>query len=356
MVGDNRVADLLKRIGRRKIDVLILDESHRFKNRDSQRTQAVWGQECLGFGGIIEHAEAIYCLTGTAMPLNPMDVWPMLRAIAPDLIMTEKGRPMSYSAFQTRYCRTVNNGFGAKVAGNKNYKELKDKLFKSGFVMRRTRKEVFGRDLEPPTTLYVKATKAESAELAALESSPDGRRIKEALERGGLTALAKLEKGNTAKLRKLYGLAKVADLASIIADELNEEPDLKQVIGFHHRDVGKAYQLALKKFNPLVFDGSTPADRKIRMNKQFMSEKKYRVILAQMDAAEVGLDFSSADFLTIAEAVYVGKTIEQFSSRIFNMQNPNPKFIRFAALSGSTDAAIMAEAQSKLKMSDMIFG
>ncbi|RNJ49407.1 DEAD/DEAH box helicase [Methylocystis hirsuta] len=359
--GDNFASKLLPRIKMLrktrafKHVVLVLDESHRFKNRAAARTRAVYGPECTAIGGLVELADQVVLLTGTPLPNDPVELYPMLRSCAPELIIGDNGRPLSKSRFENRYCKVKWTPFGTKTVGGKRYGELKALLMESGFCIRRTRKEVFGRDLQPPTNVYVQAAKAFGSELSALEASPEGQRIKEALQRGGLVALAKLEKGSAARLRKLYGLAKVADLSSLIADELEEEPDSKVVVGFWHTDVGDAYAQALRRFHPLVFDGRVSSDRKVRMNRQFLDNKKHRVILGQIGAAGVGLDFSAARNVVLAEWSYVGVDNEQFCARIFNMNVDEPGFIRFAVLPGSMDAEIAQEAKRKLEIAAKIF-
>ncbi|MCE0573358.1 SNF2-related protein, partial [Clostridioides difficile] len=139
IVSYNKAPNVLK-VVRGKKYVLIVDESHYAKDRAAQRTKAVYGTLCDKIGGLAEYATTVFCLTGTPMPNNPTELWPMLRALAPELIDNGRGKPLSWSAFRDKYCRMVNTPFGVKIAGSKNYKELKQKL--AGFVIRRTRQSV----------------------------------------------------------------------------------------------------------------------------------------------------------------------------------------------------------------------
>src|SRR5207245_2685485 len=153
---------------------------HYAKDRAAQRTKAVYGTLCDKIGGLAEYATNVFCLTGTPMPNNPTELWPMLRALAPELIDNGRGKPLSWSAFRDKYCRMDNTPFGVKIAGSKNYKELKQKL--AGFVIRRTRQSVFGRDMLPPTKVFVRAGQKEKKELDALMQSEQGRLVAEALQ------------------------------------------------------------------------------------------------------------------------------------------------------------------------------
>src|SRR5438105_2825555 len=83
-----------------------------------------------------------------------------------EIIDNGRGKPLSWSAFRDKYCKMINTPFGAKIAGSKNYKELRQKL--DGFVIRRKRSDVFGRDMLPPSRVYVRAKPTDAKELDAL--------------------------------------------------------------------------------------------------------------------------------------------------------------------------------------------
>lgn len=347
----------MRRWGRR-IDVLIVDESHYAKERSAARTKAVYGPVCDGNLGLSGMADCVICLTGTPMPNNPTELWPMLRALVPQLILNEKGKPMSFSSFRDRYCAVAGNGFGGlKIKGARRYGELKGKLFGTGFMIRRTRAEVFGRDILPPTTVQIPPPNAAAMkEIKALEATEDGKAIRQAIERGGLAAVAKIGGTTAATLRRLYGLAKVEGLAAIIADELKEEPGLKMIIGAWHLDVIHALAAALRKFGALEFSGQMTKERKNRVQHQFMYDPTKRVVCGQINAMGVGLDFSAADICTFAEQSWVGTDNEQFRSRIFNPECKRPKFTRFAVLPGTTDTQIARAAERKLSDARKLFG
>jgi SWI/SNF-related matrix-associated actin-dependent regulator 1 of chromatin subfamily A len=333
-----------------KISVLIIDEAHYAKEQNAARTKAVYGTVCDGRGGLSELADAVYCLTGTPLPNNPTELWPMLRALAPELItLPGSKKPLSASAFRDRYCAVARNGFGGlKIKGARRYGELKDILKGSGFMLRRYRRDVFGRDIMPPTTIHV-AAPSSLKEIKQLEGTEEGKEIRLALEQGGLKALAKMKGATGATLRRLYGLAKVPGLASLIADELDQEPTAKIIVGAWHLDVIRQLTQALKKYGAVSFTGSLSPDQKVRVNEKFQRDPTCRVVVGQIVAMGVGLDFSAADDAIFAEQSWVGDENEQFRSRIFNVASLNPKFTRFAVLPGTMDVLISAEAERKLR-------
>lgn len=337
-----------------KINVLIVDESHYAKDKSAQRTRWVYGSQCDGVGGLVEMAEHVYCLTGTPMPNHPLELWPMLRALAPHLIVNDRGKPMTASQFGDKFCKKILTPFGSKIVGSKNSKDLKVILDEFS-VRKRTRLEVFGRDIQPPTRFYVAPANEFRTKLRDLEGSEQGRRVLKALENGGIKALAREEK-HVASVRRLIGLAKVPGVANMIAGELDDEPRSKQVIFAYHREVIEMIVQALKKYGAQPYYGGLTPDRKVRLERGFKTESKFRVIVGQITAAGVGLDFSASDVATFAEQDWVGDNNEQARSRIFNMNSPNPKFTRFAVLRGSIDENIVAASERKMNDSKKIFG
>lgn len=356
VVSWHKVGDLLKRLRPLKvtIDVLVLDESHYAKSRSAQRTKHVYGISCDSVGGLCELSSRTYCLTGTPLPNDPTELYPMLRSLASELILNDKGRPMSFSSFRDRYCAMVHTPFGMKIKGAKRYGELRAKLMDSGFAIRRTRKEVFGRDILPPTKVYIAPPSAYKSEIKAFEATEQGQKIKQAIERDGMQGLAKMEK-EAAALRQLYGIAKVPGVASLVSEELDIEPDKKIVIGAWHTKVIDGLANALREYGVVMFDGRVDKARKVRLNDKFLRDPTCRVVVGQIWAMGVGLDFSSSDDVLFAEQSWVGTDNEQFRSRIFHPKSETPKSTRFAVLPGSTDELIGTACERKLKDARKIF-
>lgn len=331
---------------------VIIDESHYAKERSAQRTKHLYGPTCSGVGGVIEHAQFVWCLTGTPMPNNAMELYPMLRALAPELILNERGRPLAPSSYESKFVRKMATPFGAKTVGTKNYAQLKKLL--SDFVLRRKRKDVFGRDLQPPTRFYVRPATEFRSELAALEGSEMGARVKRALEAGGLKGLMKEEK-HVAPMRKMIGLAKVPGVAAVLKDELRDEPDKKIVLFAFHHAVIDALRDTFKQYGALVYDGRTPMARKPKIEDLFRTNKKHRVVIGQLTAMNVGIDLSAANDVVFVEQSWTDTENEQARSRIFNLNKDEPCFTRFAVLSGSLDESIIQACERKLTDSRKVF-
>jgi SWI/SNF-related matrix-associated actin-dependent regulator 1 of chromatin subfamily A len=136
---------------------------------------------------------------------------------------------------------------------------------------------------------------------------------------------------------------------------LNADLKAKIVLFGYHHDVIDALRTNLTKFGAQSFDGRTTDARKLRIKKQFQTDPAMRVVVGQLDAMGVGLDFSAANDVMFVEQSWVGSNNAQAMSRIFNMNSPEPKFTRFVILRGSIDEQIAAACERKLADERRVF-
>lgn len=124
-------------------DVLICDECHYIKNGESRRTKAILG-DVISAGTKKEAipARLKWFLTGSPILNNPIELYPLLRALDPH------GKAISqlreHEEFCDRYCGRRDTPWGVTYKGGKNLSELREKL-RSGdppLMLRRTKKEV----------------------------------------------------------------------------------------------------------------------------------------------------------------------------------------------------------------------
>lgn len=312
--------------------MLILDESHYLKNPKSKRTKAVFGPKCDRADGIASNADRVYCLTGTPAPNDPSELYPCVRALAPELL--EK-RQHSYWGFITKYCRTRDTGFGLQIVGGKNMGELRERL--DPFILRRRKADVLPQlpalRLE---TLYLDGVL--SRELSVLSAEYSGQ-IEAALEQDGMQGLQKLAP-HVAKLRRLTGLLKVAGVVETVENEVG--PDGKIVLFAYHTGVIEALEAGLRDagFGVVVVDGSCPAAFRQARVEQFQGDPSYQVFIGQLTAAGVGLTLTAASEAIIVESSWVPAENEQAAMRIHRIGQRNACRVRFATLADSLDEKI----------------
>lgn len=321
--------------------VLILDEAHYLKTRDTKRTQAVFGKKCDGVGGLVEKAKHVFLLTGTPMPNAPNELWPMLRAVMPDAIKGLKtGKPVAYWPFAMRYCKMERNYLGHDtIVGGKNLPELRERM--KPFVLRRKKADVL-KDL-PPIRFDVLPLTGK-IDMKGLEAEYE--MIAKALEDGGIEALKAIAP-HVATLRRLTGAAKVAPVVEWVRDQLDGGME-KIVLFAQHKEVITNLALPLLKTSYVaVVDGST-TDRQAQVDR-FQNDPKCRIFIGQIQAAGTGITLTAASDLVFVESDWVPANNEQAAFRIHRIGQKNACTVRFATIAGSIDEQIQRACARKLE-------
>jgi SWI/SNF-related matrix-associated actin-dependent regulator 1 of chromatin subfamily A len=317
-----------------RFDVLILDEAHYLKNPKAKRTQLVFGPKCDGVGGLAGLAKHVYALTGTPMPKDASELWPMFRALAPERIENPKtGKPYNFWQFTMKYCKVKNNGFGMQIVGTKNHDELRAKL--DGFMLRRSLADVAP---EMPVMQY-DTLPVEAKFPSGLSDEIDI--AKKALEEGGLEGLNAVAP-HVATLRRMTGIAKVRPVVDWVKTHF-ECGGGKLVIFAHHKAVldGLDDELADAGHMAARVDGGTLPKTREDMVRDFQTTKKFDVFLGQLQAAGTAIRLDAADQVLFVEASWVPSDNFQASQRVLDVTKTVGCLARFVSISGSLDDSIM---------------
>lgn len=320
--------------------VLILDEAHYLKNHKAKRTKAVFGEKCDGVGGLVERAKHVFCLTGTPMPNNASELWPMLRAVMPQTI-PGRGKPLTYWGFVNRYCKTRDNGFGIQIVGTKNAGELKAAL--APCVLRRKKDEVL-TDLPP---IRFDELALDGKIVLPQDCADEVKRVHAALEKDGFDGLKAIAP-HVAQYRRLCGLAKVDSVVGWIKEQL--EGGLEKLVVFaHHRDVLDAIESAFHLIDVSVcrINGSVSVDERQREVDRFQTQSTYPLFLGQIQAAGTGITLTAASDALFVESSWVPAENEQAAMRIHRIGQRNACLVRFATIAGSIDAQIQRAVMRK---------
>lgn len=331
--------DLLKT----RWDRVILDESHKAKNYENATTQSVYGT--LDDGGarlltstaLFARAKGVWCLTGTPLPHDPADIYPMMRALCPERLAAdpERGWPdvTRYEDFRDRYCkwrpkklsnwRTI-----IVIMGGKNEDELNARL--AGFKLLRTQKDA---GIGEPIFETMPLTVSEKM-LRQIEGDTPREKVLTAAHKGDTKTLDM----HLGPIRRITGEAKARAVVDAVHDEFAGGLD-KIVLAYWHKDVGQILKEGLAAYGVTGVDGSTPDKARERNVEDFQSGKA-RVFLAQIEAAGEAIDLSSAAMLWFVEVVFSPRAMKQMSLRVTNFTQTRQCFVRVCVLENSIDEAI----------------
>jgi len=319
-----------------KNPTLILDEAHYLKNPKAKRTKAIFGPKCDGDGGLVSRAAHVFCLTGTPTPNNPSELWPMLRAVMPDSIKRDTGKPLAFWPFIEKFCVTQDTGFGIKIVRGKNLPELKERI--APFILRRKKDEVL-KDL-PPIRFDTLALEGKFPK----EANDESWAVAQLLEEQGVNGLKAIAP-HVAQLRRLTGMAKVPAASDWIAEFLDGS-DAKLVVFAHHRDVIAGLAQALDGHSFVTLTGDDSAEERQEAVDAFQSGD-VRVFIGQIQAAGTGLTLTAASDALFVESSWTPSDNQQAAMRIHRIGQRNACLVRFAMLAGSIDEDIQRAVMRK---------
>ena len=327
-------------------DVVINDEAHYLKEKDSLRTRAI-----LKTTGINGRAKRLWFLTGTPMPNHPGELWTLLAACG--------ATKLSYKDFINRYCKVGTFGFskGQPQGANKDTIEELNKILES--VMRRRLKEFVMPEL-PEIAIHdfpvpeVKIDIGTFFEEGGSDPASVKRKLKaqeEFIDSVWQTSIAsggKMDNSamiqilesvgpGVAMYRRWLGAVKAASVYKSIIDDLELGAYDKIVIFAHHKQVIRFLTAKLKKYNPQVIDGSTANHKRELAVKQFQESPNCRVFIGNILAAGTALTLTAAHEVLVIEPDWVPANNAQAIMRCHRIGQRNAVRVRFTRLADTLD-------------------
>jgi SNF2 family DNA or RNA helicase len=314
-------------------ELTILDESHYAKAFEAQRTVAGMA--------LAKAADTAWCLSGTPMPNSPLDLWPMLKTLAPDRVSD-----LTYDQYLERYCvwrrKWVAGEMKKIIKSGKNEAELKQRL--KGLWLRRTQQDV-GISKPIYSLLSLKSDDRTMRQMReATAHMPEAELILDAIETGETKSLEM----HLGPLRRITGAAKAQGVAEVVKEEMADGKMKRVVLMCWHTETIDILASLLKAHNPVILDGRTPATKRAKVVEDFQSNRS-QVFIGQIIAAGEAIDLSVAQDLIFVEPSFTPKDMKQAALRITNLLQKGQCLVRTAALAGSIDEAVMDVLTRKVK-------
>lgn len=322
----------LPMIKARKWTWAFVDEAHRFKQADTQRTKALLE--------IAPHADRLCYLSGTPIPNGrPLELYPLLAGTAHESILWA-----SLESYGKEFCggKRVTRYEGRKAivnwdfSGSSNLKKLRGQL-RQKLMIRHLKRDVL-KELGPKTRKIVFLDEVQK--LKPLEKQVLADHSLEDLM-GDDVAL-----GDIATYRREVGEAKLAPAIEYLKDLLDETGD-KLVVFAHHIDVVEGLHRALFDYSPLMIRGGMKADEKSNRAKAFQKHDHHRLIIGNMDAMGVGLTLTKAPGCVVVEPSWVPGINEQAEDRIHRMTQDQNVYVRYLVLRNSLDERMLRSVLGK---------
>jgi SWI/SNF-related matrix-associated actin-dependent regulator of chromatin subfamily A-like protein 1 len=321
-------------------DVLILDEAHRLKNAEANRTRAVYGSRVNGQRCLADKAAYRWLLTASPMPNDAGELWTHLAALWPGLIRgLQSGRAMDYNQFLDRYCLLHFGDYGTKVLG---YKDREGLVALLDEIMLR-RDEIVGLpDLvlrEDPTLVDVG-----NAALARLEAHAEIAELRRVLNSADARAndLDAIEDDfiHLATLRRLTGVLKAKPAAELVLAETG--PEDKVVLFAVHREVIEIMHeyFSLAGVDCAVVHGGVPDGKRNIEIDRFNGHPVCRVFIGQIEACKEVINLPAANRVRLVEQAWSPETNAQAIARVHRRGQTRQVFADAIAIEGSIDETV----------------
>lgn len=327
-IATNFADDILKDFDHH-IDFLIFDEAHYMKCKDSKRTQKL-----LGADSIVHYAKRVWLLTGTPVTNKPIELWHILKVLAPWCL----GAFRRYDDFVNHFCLDVTTFKGriVEAKGSKNEEELNRML--GSWMLRRTKAEVL--PFLPPVNEEVIPIPFDQGEFHQILF--ESEILKMDLEDPSVPHI-----GSLSTLRRLVGLSKRQSVTQHIKNVLASG---KTVCAYGwHPELLEHIKLNIPD-SAMIIGGTGETKREAEKTK--FREGKVKLFLGQTEAAGEGMDgFQEVcDFLVFVEPDWLPKTRDQVIGRLHRLgQKGSSVTVQYLVAADTVEENILRSQTKKSK-------
>ncbi len=302
--------DRLKRINPK---LIILDEVHYIKNRETKRTKYV-KKLCKGIPYIIG-------MSGTPITNRPAELFPILNLIRPDLYK-------SFFPFAWRYCKPKKTPWGWDFKGSDNLNELHTKLRKTCMI-RRLKRDVLTELPAKRRQMIPIAIDLSKYSLAEFD-----------FPKTQAYQLVKM-----GYLKRLAGLLKLRASMKWIDDFL-EQSDSKLVVFAIHKQILKPLWERYKGTCVIIHGAITNKKRQNAIDK-FQKCRKTRLFLGNIQAAGVGINLTAADTMAFVEMSWTPGEHTQAEDRIHRIGQTRSTTYYYLVAQGTIEEDLCRIIQKK---------
>jgi SWI/SNF-related matrix-associated actin-dependent regulator 1 of chromatin subfamily A len=321
-------------------DILLIDEAHYLKNKDSLRTQAIFG----GYNKKTRTRQKPFAtpyallLTGTPVLNRPGELFPLLHYIAPD-------RFADWFSYANRYGAWAPMNMEGRPWKPQNLGELHERT--KDIVIRRKKVDVL-KDLPPKliSDVFVELTTEQRRDYrkALMEVAEEWKEAAKEKKKPTLNELQILTSLlNTIKLDKVRELV----------GELQDEDDVRPVLVFSTR-LDPLKQLRTEYGDKAIYiDGSmAPEDRQAEVDR--FQKGEATIALLSLRAAGVGLTLTKADTVIFIDQDFVPANHQQAEDRAHRIGQANPVQVYYLLAEDTIDEDLRALLAEKVAITSQI--
>jgi SNF2 family DNA or RNA helicase len=327
-------------------DALVLDEAHLLKETTAKRTRAVYGATRNSKGALFKRAKLVWTATGTPLLNDPSDLWTHVSRLFPQVL--EQAEIRDKNGWIMQFCHVKQTPYGPKILGAKNLEQLKTLLKPH---VSRVKKSGL-----PPLSLTAIWVPPQELDLSDVpeEAMIELHRILKT-EGGKLEQLAV----PLASLRRRIGLAKAAHCIELVMSESLGGIG-KTIVFYQHKSVAEEMMrlLAMSRFRAkfVHYSGGLTQKKRDEVVHSFQKDPNVRLLLAQIQAAGVGLNLQAADRVIILEPAWTPAVNEQAIARAWRKGQQKNVWASFVMLESSVDELVSSRLMQKARIIEKVLG
>jgi SWI/SNF-related matrix-associated actin-dependent regulator 1 of chromatin subfamily A len=300
-------------------------------------------------------------LTGTPILNRPVEIHPLLSAIAPDQFG-------NFFSFAKRYCAAHQGRWGWEFDGASNLDELQERL-RTICMVRRLKKDVL-TELPAKTRQVIVVEPNGAGEVVRREAEAFARREDEIADLRAQADFAHASGDETAYKQAVQALrdrslvaftemsearheVAIAKVPAVIAhlEGMLAEGVEKILVFAHHHDVVAALA---DRFGAeaVTLTGETPMNERDGIVQRFQSDTSVKIFIGSIRASGVGLTLTAAAHVVFAELDWTPANVTQAEDRCHRIGQENRLLVQHVVFDGSLDAKMAKMLVEKQGIAD----
>lgn len=318
------------------VKAVVLDEIHLCKNTKARRTKAAIR--------LADGASSVVGISGTPLINRPIELWPVLQIIRPDIF------PSAHK-FAFRYCKPRFTYWGWVYDGAQNLKEL-NRILRRECMIRRLKKHVLS-ELPEKTRQSVLLKLSRKSEIEYNQA-----------QYNFLSWLRKQSLARANRAARSLALVKVGYLLRLVARLKLEWTEKWLADFFETHPKEKLVALTMNTFvidhfkqkypDSVVIDGRVTGRKREESVRKFQNNKATRLLLGNWKAAGVGLTLHSAHNIAALDFPWTPGDLLQGEDRIHRIGQKKNCVIHYLFALGTIEERLISILQRKATVLDSV--
>lgn len=318
--------------------VVIFDEIQYLKSPDSQRTKAALK--------LVRYAESVLGLSGTPILNRPIELWPVLQLIRPDLFPDM----MEYA---WRYCHPKKTRWGWQMKGATRTKEL-NRILRTEVMIRRRKKDVL-TDLP-----------SKSRRVICYKLTPKQQKEYDYAEEDFIEWLSEKSRRRAKRAKRSPQMTQVGYLLRLVAgfklnwvarwvEEFHEAHPNEKLVGFSMHTFVLDHLHDHFRQSSVLINGPVRGCKRAERVRQFNGNRRIQNLFGNWKAAGVGLNLQShCAFAASFDFPWTPGDLLQGEDRIHRIGQKRKVLVYYLVALGTIEERLMRILQYKSKIIEEI--